>query len=150
MLAHLFVDCWMMSEKQIQVTIIAENRPRAASLSLMVTEAFPASISVQIQNLEEGKTADNQQRSHICVVDLLSLDHPASYVVKEVKKNVNCPKIILLHVYMSVELILPFYEMGIDGYLYCEPRRKDLLEAIQVVNGGGIYYPHFLDMAGNT
>jgi len=140
----------MMSNEQIHVTIIAENRPRATSLSLMVTEALPVSISVQIQNLEERKTANNQQRSQVCVVDLLSLDHPASYVVQKVKESANCPKIILLHVYKSLKLIQPFYEMGINGYLYCEPRKKDLIEAIQVVNDGGTYYPHFLDITGST
>jgi DNA-binding NarL/FixJ family response regulator len=140
----------MISNKQINVSIIAENRPRAASLSLMVTEALPVSISAVIQNLEESETADNKQRSHVCIVDLMSLDHPAAYVVQKVKENVKCPKIILLHVYKSSGLILPFYKMGIDGYLYCEPRKKDLIEAIQVVYNGGTYYPHFLGMEENT
>lgn len=140
----------MDAERKIHVVIIAEDTPRASSLAALVEEGFQYSVSVQIENLSGANRSVDQSKADVCIVDLLSLDHPTSFVVQQLKKSSNCTKFIILNVYRTFELVIPFYKMGFDGYLYCEPARRDLITAIQTVIRGGVYYPPFLQIEENT
>jgi DNA-binding NarL/FixJ family response regulator len=140
----------MDADKKIHVVIIAEDTPRATSLASLVEEGFQHSVSVQIENLNVENGSDNQTKADVCIVDLLSLDHPTAHVIQRLKKSSGTAKFIILNVYRTPELVIPFYKMGLDGYLYCEPVRKDLVTAIRTVLKGDVYYPPFLQIEKNT
>ncbi|TVR35381.1 MAG: DNA-binding response regulator [Balneolaceae bacterium] len=140
----------MNTDGIIRIVIIAESRPRSITLSKMISEGLEQPLTVEIKNLTEIDHLNKHRPPDVFILDLLSLDHPASYVIQQIMEVENNSRVILLHVYQSSELVMPFYEMGVDGYLYCEPKRNDLAEAIETVADGRIYYPPFLSVAGNT
>jgi len=56
-------------------------------------------------------------------------------------------KLIVLHMYQSPALINPLFKMGINGYIFYEPSRRELVNAIHKVTAGEIYKPEYLRSA---
>ena len=132
--------------QHLKIIIIAEQSPHAETLVSMIngTLGHLAQVSIvdpgNIEKLQERGSVD------VCLIDLMSFDGPVVNTITELREKQPNAKIIALHIYNTPELIKPLYNVGVDGYLYHEPTKKDLTEALDKVLNGEIYVPSFFSL----
>lgn len=142
---------WFMgTEKKMNIVLAAEDTPRSVSLAGMIRDGFRNSVSVQIVNISDKNISEINKNTDVCIVDLLSSQLSAVSLFNGLKELMPGSKIIVLHIYKSYKLIEPLYNLGIDGYLYSDPPRDELIQAIREVADGKCYYPEFLSVDKNT
>lgn len=135
-----------MKETGLHIIIIAEATPRAKTIRKLLTESFEK-ITLDIissNDLDSELNSDNQQVSLLCLVDLMSSEESSFTLIGRIKEQLPPAKIIAMHIYRSDFLIEPLYKQGIHGYLFSEPSRNELLEAVNTVIKGKNYRPSFL------
>lgn len=133
----------MGTEKKLDIIIIAENNPRSESIASLILNGFNNSVNVNVQNLTGMRAIDLDYKPDVNIVDLVSSTTPIVSFISKVREFLPDSGLIALHMYKSPELIKPLYDMGIDGYLYSDPTRDELVRAIEKVIDGQVYYPSF-------
>lgn len=133
----------MGTEKKLDIIIIAENNPRSESIASLILNGFKYSVNVNVQNLAGISAFSSELKPDVNIVDLVSSTTPIASFIAKIRKILPESALIALHMYKSPELIKPLYDMGIDGYLYSDPSRDELVRAIEKVVDGQKYYPPF-------
>ena len=93
----------------------------------------------------EVKTHQTYGAKPIFLVDLMGCHQPSQQIIKTLKNELKDVKIIALHMYRDKLLIAPILNEGVDGYLYYEPSRLELAEALKSVQNGKSYFPTYSD-----
>lgn len=131
-----------MIESDLHIIIVGKETPRTEALKLRLSTKFlNSTIDVSIKNYSADGSGDP---TLICLIDLPGFDVPSYVIIEQIKQKLPLAKIITLHLYRTAELINPLYEQGIHGYLFCEPTRNELFDAVTTVANGKIYRPQFL------
>ncbi len=133
-----------MYENEQNITIISDQKVRARIIQNLITNEIGTSVTVSVKGSEEYNITIENNHKRIIILDLISVEKPARQLIKEVREKMPGVKIIALHIYRSRALVQPLYDIGIDGYLYYETSRKELVKAIHSVSGGNNYKPEYL------
>lgn len=132
-----------MGYKQIEICIISDQHIRAKTIRLQIQSVLDEPCNILITGSAEPFEIGTNIENQIFLVDLMSINEPASQIINTLKALNNQAKIIALHIYRSSFLVRPLFRLGINGYVYYEPSRKDLLSAIEQVAAGKNYIPLF-------
>lgn len=118
---------------------------RAESLADMIYSVSDNINSVLTIVPGDAKTFVKQKFKPIFLLDLMGCQQPFQQIIKNLKSELNNPKIIALHIYRTKSLVAPILNEGIDGYLYYEPSRAELSEALKNILNGNTYTPCFVN-----
>jgi DNA-binding NarL/FixJ family response regulator len=127
------------------IVILSEQSVRAKSLSDLIHAAIGTSNNVFTLKPGELKTFQFNGSKPIFLLDLMGCNQPSQQIIKALKNDQNDAKIIALHMYRDRSLIAPIMNEGVDGYLYYEPTRAELAEALKNVQNGKKYEPTYID-----
>lgn len=136
-----------MEEQKYHIAIISDQKPRTEVLSKIIESNFDEITKVPVidtDNLESLKTI---HKPLILLIDLMGTDKKSKEIIVPLREMDSTIKMIVLHIYQSPKLINPLYNMGINGYVFYEPSRKELVHAIQKVTDGETYKPEYLRSA---
>jgi two-component system, NarL family, response regulator DesR len=137
----------MAAGERINIIIVAEKSPRAETLTSLIRDGISKPVDVKVASPVEVVTESIQIDADVCIVDLMSSEGPVSTTINQIRQKQPGSKIIALHIYKSPELVQPLYKIGIDGYLYHDPPKKELAVAIERVLKGEVYVPPFLEIS---
>lgn len=136
-----------MEERHYHIAIISDQQPRTKVLSKIIENNFTQITNTPIINTDNLKSIKNLKKPLVLLIDLMGTNRSSKNIVLPVKKLDPEIKIIALHMYESPKLINPLFEMGVNGYIFYEPSREELVEAIQKVTIGETYKPEYLRSA---
>lgn len=129
------------------IAIISDQAPRTEVLSKIIENNFAQIADVPVIDTNNLKAIKGIQKPLVLLIDLMGTNKSSKEIVLPVRKLDSEIKIIALHMYQSPKLIDPLFNMGINGYIFYEPSRKELVDAIQKVTGGETYKPGYLRSA---
>ncbi len=129
------------------IAIISDQKPRTEVLSKIIENNFSEIKTIPIVNTDNLDTIDTFQKPLVLLIDLMGTDKSSKEIILPLRKKDSKLKMIALHMYQSPKLINPLYNMGINGYVFYEPSRKELVDAILQVTNGEIYKPEYLRSA---
>ncbi len=127
------------------IVVLSEQAVRAKSLSNLVRSATGGKNSVQTMEPGKLKAFKSNPKKPIFLLDLMGCHQPSQQIIKSLKNEQKGAKIIVLHMYQSKSLIAPLLNEGVDGYLYYEPSRTELAEALKKVQNGKKHKPEYAD-----
>jgi DNA-binding NarL/FixJ family response regulator len=130
--------------KQYHITILSEKTPRASSLAKIIRDELAHCVTVEIVSVRDVKALSEPHGTEVCILDCLGVDQSSAGLVRKVQPELKGIPLIVLHIYRSKDLVEPFYELGVMGYLNSEPTKAELIRAILKVADGGRYYPSVL------
>ena len=136
-----------MEDWKYHIAIISDQKPRTEVLSKIIKNNFKQIVTVPIihtDNLESLKTI---RKPLVLLIDLMGTDKKSKEVIPPLREIDSDLKMIALHIYQSPKLINPLYTMGVNGYVFYEPSRRELVQAIQKVTQGETYKPEYLRSA---
>lgn len=136
-----------MKNGQYHIAIISDQKPRTEVLCQIIEDNFSQDAKIPIihtNNLEVVKTI---QKPLVLLIDLMGIDKSSKEIIHPLRELDSDIKLIALHMYQSSKLIDPLFNMGINGYVYYEPSRTELVNAIQKVTDGETYKPGYLRTA---
>lgn len=136
-----------MEDWKYHIAIISDQIPRSEVLSKIIKSNFKQIAEIPIidtDNLESLKTI---HKPLVLLIDLMGTDKKSKEIIVPLREMDSNIKMIALHIYQSPKLINPLYNMGINGYVFYEPSRKELVHAIQQVTDGETYKPEYLRSA---
>ncbi len=134
----------MEEQDHLNIIIAADHTPRSKSIAGLIHDGFRNLKTVKSAVMPSMEISNSKIDADVILVDLLSSQSSTMKTLSEIKSTMPDSKLIALHIYKSHELIKPIYELGIDGYLYCDPAREELVRAINTVSNGEKFYPSFL------
>lgn len=126
------------------IAIISNLSLRAETLSKIIEEEFNNTFEVPVFETNKLDALENLLKPLLLIIDLMGTDQMSRQVLDPIKKMDSEIKIIALHLYRSNNLVNPLFRIGIDGYIYYEPSKKELITAIRTVLSGKKYIPHYL------
>lgn len=136
-----------MCQSPLHIVFVADQTPRAKIFRQMVDNLLDSETTFETINGKTLQEVGLPAKRTICLLDLLNSEDSSFAVIDDIKKHAPGAAIIALHIYRSEQLISPLYEYGINGYIYSEPSRDELIKAIKTVAAGEIYRPDFLQDA---
>lgn len=136
-----------MEDQHYHIAIITDQEPRTEVLSKIIANNFEQIAEIPIINTNNLKAVKDIPKPLVLLIDLMGTNKSSKEIILPVKKLDAEIKIIALHMYQSPKLVNPLFNMGVNGYIYYEPSRGELVEAIQKVSGGEIYKPEYLRSA---
>lgn len=134
----------MNVQDQINIIIAADKTPRSESIAALIKDGFGNRPITKTVIIPSSKIVDSDTSADVVLVDLMSSQSSTVSTLTDIKSTLPESKLIAMHIYRSIELIKPIYNLGVDGYLYCDPTREELLKAIKTVLSGKEFYPSFL------
>lgn len=132
-----------MKESNLHIVIAAKETPRTEALKVRLIEKF-SGVTIDVSVKDYSNIGASRHSTLICLIDLPGFEEPSYLIIERIKKELPLAKIITMHLYRSAELVNPLYRHGIHGYLFCEPSRKELFDAVTTVAAGKIFRPDFL------
>lgn len=136
-----------MEDWNFCIAIISDQKPRTEVLSKMIENNFSEIETIPIVNTDNLDSVHNFQKPLVLLIDLMGTNKSSKEIILPLRKKDPKLKMIALHMYHSPELIDPLYNMGVNGYIFYEPSRKELVDAIRKVNNGETYKPEYLGSA---
>lgn len=136
-----------MENWNYNIAIISDQKPRTEVLSSIIESKFGDILDIPIVNTNNLDSIYNFQKPLILLIDLMGTDKSSKEIILPLREKDSDIKLIALHMYQSPKLIDPLYSMGVNGYVFYEPSRKELIDAIQIVTNGEIYKPEYLRSA---
>ncbi len=95
------------------------------------------------------KILDNDKNFDVVVMDINMPEMDGITCAKNIKKDYPEIKIILLTMYSQKSFVDEILKLGIEGCLLKNNSGKQLIEAIQRVTNGNLYYDHLKEFAGD-
>ncbi len=126
------------------IAIVSRQKVRASIIEELIKNSFGIDVNTFVIDPNEVLNHTKLKERYLIILDLMGVDIPAKKIISELKKNYRNSAIIALHMYRSANLVKPLFDFGVNGYVYCEPTKDELHEAIQKVVKGGRYVPSFL------
>lgn len=133
-----------MEDLKYSIAIISDQALRAESLSKTIVNGFNHGVEVPVFKTEDLNSLDKLFKPLLLLIDLMGSSKSSRQIILPIKERYSETKIIALHLYRSMILVNPLFSMGIDGYVYYEPSRDELVKAIKTVTGGKKYIPNYL------
>jgi len=134
-------------EKSIpHIIILSEHSVRAKSLANLIYSANDSISNILTIVPADVKTIKINGTKPLFLLDLMGCNQPSQQIIKTLKNEMQDAKIIALHMYRNRSLIAPILNEGVDGYLYYEPSRSELAEALTNVQNGKTYEPAYSDL----
>lgn len=133
-----------MEEGTYNMAIISDQTLRANLLSNIIVKSFEHIFEVPIFQTDEINRIQKLNKPLLLLVDLMGMNKTSKEILFQIKEINSEVKIIALHLYRSTTLVNPLFKMGVDGYLYYEPSRIELKNAIQAVTSNQKYIPEYI------
>jgi len=95
------------------------------------------------------KILENDKNFDVVVLDINMPEMDGITCAKNIKKDYPEIKVILLTMYSQKSFVDEILKLGIEGCLLKNNSGKQLIEAIQRVTNGNLYYDHLKEFAGN-
>ena len=127
------------------IIILSEHSVRAKSLANLIYSATDNVSNITTIVPADVKSIHINGTKALFLVDLMGCHQPSQQIIKTLKNEMKDAKIIALHMYRNKSLIAPILNEGVDGYLYYEPSRLELAEALNNVQNGRTYEPAYSD-----
>jgi len=132
-----------MQELPEKIYIISDEKIRAEQIQSLIHNSVKSAIDVAILNTSHFDTPGNFPDNALYIIDLVSTNEPSGFLIRKVKGDQPGRKILALHIYRSAMLINPLYNMGINGYLYYNSSKEELMSAIKNIYKGKRHIPKF-------
>lgn len=129
------------------IAIISDQKPRTEVLSRIIKNNFEQIGEIPIISSDDLDSIFNIVEPLILLIDLMGTSKSSKDIIVPLLKIDSEIKMIALHMYQSPKLINPLYDMGVKGYVFYEPSRKELVDAIKQVTDGETYRPEYLRSA---
>ena len=136
-----------MDTLNFYIAIISDQKPRAEVLSKIIKKNFKQITEVQVFSSESLLIYKKTDLIQVFLIDLMGIRERSKEIIPPLRKKDDNIKIIAMHMYQSRNLIDPLFRMGIDGYIFYEPTKKELTDAIKNVTLGKKYRPEYLQSA---
>lgn len=133
-----------MEDVNHNIAIISDQALRAESLSKTVQNGLNNSRDIPVFQTDMIDSIDPLLNPLLLLVDLMGTNKSSRQIILPIKEKDSEIKIIALHLYRSSLLVNPLFTMGVDGYVYYEPSRDELVSAIRTVMSGKKYIPNYL------
>lgn len=133
-----------MEDINHNIAIISDQALRAESLSKTVQNGLNNSRDIPVFQTDNINSIDALLNPLLLLVDLMGTNKSSRQIILPIKEKDSEIKIIALHLYRSSLLVNPLFTMGVDGYVYYEPSRDELVSAIRTVMSGKKYIPNYL------
>ncbi len=134
-----------MREYVSNIVILSDQTVRARIIRKIIMNDLHKKVKVSV--LKASQVSDIRHKAFdplVLLIDLMGIDNSPKQIIGKVKELDAGIKIIALHLYRSSNLVSPLFNMGIDGYIYYEPSREEIITAILTVISGKQYVPNFL------
>lgn len=129
------------------IAIISDQKPRTEVLSRIIKSNFEQIDEIPIISSDDLDSIINIEEPLILLIDLMGTTKSSKDIILPLREMDATIKMIVLHMYQSPKLINPLYDMGVKGYVYYEPSRRELVDAIKKVTDGETYRPEYLRSA---
>ena len=126
------------------IAIVSTQKVRASIIEEIIKTSFDVDVNTFVVDPDEVLANNILKERYLIILDLMGVDLPAKKIVSEIRKSHKDLAIIALHMYRSPNLVNPLFELGVNGYIYYEPTKQELINAIEVVSKGSRYIPSFL------
>jgi DNA-binding NarL/FixJ family response regulator len=136
-----------MENREHHIAIISDKEPRTEVLCKIIKDNFEEIEQVPIIHTDNLDSIKTIKKPLVVLIDLMGTDRSSKEIILPLKQQDSTIKLIALHMYQSPKLINPLYNMGINGYIFYEPNRRELVEAIEIVTKGETYKPGYLQSA---
>lgn len=133
-----------MEDVNHNIAIISDQALRAESLSKTVQNGLNNSRDIPVFQTDMIDSIDPLLNPLLLLVDLMGTNKSSRQIILPIKEKDSEIKIIALHLYRSSLLVNPLFTMGVDGYVYYESSRDELVSAIRTVMSGKKYIPNYL------
>lgn len=136
-----------MKKRQYHIAIISDQKPRTEVLTKIIENSFKQIARIPIINTNNLEVIKTLPKPLTLLIDLMGTNKSSKEIILPLRQRDSEIKLIALHMYQSSNLINPLFNMGINGYVYYEPSRNELVNAIQKVTAGETYKPGYLRSA---
>lgn len=126
------------------IAIVSTQKVRASIIEELIKNSFDADVNTFVFDPDEVLANDKLKERYLIILDLMGVDLPAKKIISEIRKSHKDTAIIALHMYRSPNLVKPLFEFGVNGYIYYEPTKDELVNAIREVSRGDRYIPSYL------
>jgi DNA-binding NarL/FixJ family response regulator len=136
-----------MEEWDHNIAVISDQRPRTEVLCKIIESYFKQITIVPIIDSDNLQSLKTVSRHMVLLIDLMGSNKKPKEIIIPLREMNSDFKIIALHIYQTPKLIDPLFNMGVNGYVFYEPSREELVHAIQKVTDGETYKPEYLRSA---
>lgn len=136
-----------MENRGYHIAIISDKEPRTEVLCNIIKDNFEQIQQVPIINTGNLDSIKTIKKPLVVLIDLMGTDKNSKDIILPLRELDSTVKLIALHIYQSPKLINPLYNMGVNGYIFYEPSRRELVKAIEIVTKGETYKPAYLQSA---
>jgi len=133
-----------MGNHKTTIYVLSDQQLRGKIIQNLLKTSFADSYNVSLLGSDSFDKISSIDFKPIFIIDFIGLNVSAKLLIDILKKTNQNAKLIALHLYRSAFLVKPLFEMGIDGYVYYEPTREELITAVNSVMDDKNYTPTFL------
>jgi DNA-binding NarL/FixJ family response regulator len=133
-----------MGNHKTTIYVLSDQQLRGKIIQNLLKTSFADSFSVSLLGSANFHEISSIDYKPIFIIDFIGLNVSAKLLIDKLKKTNKNAKLIALHLYRSASLVKPLFDMGIDGYVYYEPTRAELIAAVNSVKDDNNYMPTFL------
>ncbi|TVR17106.1 MAG: DNA-binding response regulator [Balneolaceae bacterium] len=126
------------------IAIVSTQKVRASIIEELIKNSFGVDVNTFVIDPDDVLSITKLKERFLIILDLMGVDAPAKKIINELKNLHSDAAIIALHMYRSANLVKPLFEFGVNGYVYYEPTKDELNEAIRKVVRGDRYVPSYL------
>ena len=105
----------------------------------LLSDATNWTVAGEADNGEEAIRLTQSLRPDVILLDVNMPGMSGLSVVRDIRERGDKTKILLLTLHDSEELIRNAFKLGINGYLLKTDAEEELIRALQVVLGNGVY-----------
>ncbi|MCG2589551.1 hypothetical protein [Rhodohalobacter sulfatireducens] len=142
---HLYID--YMEQWDHSITIISDHKPRTEALCKIIKSYYKEISKIPIIDTDNLGSLTNINKHLLLLIDLMGSNKKPKEIILPLREMNSDFKMIALHIYQTPKLIHPLYNMGVNGYVFYEPSREELIHAIEKVTNGETYKPEYLRSA---
>ena len=133
-----------MATEMNNIIILSNQKIRSSIIEKQIEESFKGRLDVAVVNPGVSLPFSSSLENSIIILDLMGIDLPAKQMIRSIRDFHPQIRIIALHMYRSSILVNPLFDLGVMGYIFYEPTKSELTDAIVTVSNGDCYKPIFL------
>lgn len=133
-----------MEKAADNILILSTQKIRATIIERLIKSSLNGNVNITVADPDTYFHLNNKIKSYLIILDLMGIDLPAKQIIRKIKSRYKNTSIIALHMYRSSILVDPLFDFGVNGYIYYEPTKEELTNAIVSVSNGENYKPNYL------
>ncbi|MCC5940388.1 MAG: response regulator transcription factor [Balneolaceae bacterium] len=133
-----------MVEATENIVILSTQKIRATIIEGLIKSSLNGSVNIAVVDPDTSLPIEEEDGNLLILLDLMGVDLPAKKIINKIKSKNQKASIIALHMYRSAILVDPLFDCGVNGYIYYEPTKEELANAIISVSNGKNYKPSYL------